>query len=101
MNTYLISFQYQGDDRCENHYRAYCKTDDEEEVEQKILSLPNCSSLENRCKFDYQEYFEGDEDYDENDNWVGLAVEKVNDKDYINTDWFNNLICLIDENMDS
>lgn len=98
MNKFLIYFQYQGDDRCQNTYSAFCKTDDEDEVEQRVIDLPNYATLEDLCKGDFQEYFEGDEDYDEDDNWVGIAVENITDDDYLsNSDWFNNLICLIDE----
>ena len=97
MNTYLVNFQYQGDDRCENHYVAYCKTDDEEEVEDKVMSLDCCSSLEDQCRDDFREYFDNDEDFSEDDDWVGIAIENINGASYIDSDWFRNLEVIIDE----
>lgn len=92
MNTYLIKLQYQDDDRCEDSYRAYCETDDEDVVESKVLMLPNFDELEQKCIKNYRE----DEEDDEY-QYASVYVENVSNEDYINGAWFNSLECLIDE----
>ena len=89
MNTYLIRLQYQGDDRCEDLYRAYCET------ESKVLMLPNFDELEQNCIENYREYFDDEED--DEYQYVLVYVENVSNKDYLNGAWFNSLECLIDE----
>lgn len=95
LNTYLIRLQYQDDDRCEDLYRAYCKTDNEDVVENKVLMLPNFDELEQNCIKNYREYsdYEDDDEY----QYASLYVENVSNEDYINGAWFNSLKCLIDE----
>lgn len=95
LNTYLIRLQYQDDDRCEDLYRAYCETDNEDVVENKVLMLPNFNELEQNCIENYREYsdYEDDDEY----QYASLYVENVSNEDYINGAWFNSLECLIDE----
>ena len=95
LNTYLIRLQYQDDDRCEDLYRAYCETDNEDIVENKVLMLPNFDELEQNCIKNYREYsdYEDDDEY----QYASLYVENVSNEDYINGAWFNSLECLIDE----
>ena len=95
LNTYLIRLQYQDDDRCEDLYRAYCETDNEDVVENKVLMLPNFNELEQNCIENYREYsdYEDDDEY----QYASLYVENVSNEDYINGAWFNSLKCLIDE----
>lgn len=93
MNTYLIKLQYQGDDRCEDSYRAYCKTNDEDEVEDKVLLLSNFDELEWSCIENYKDYFEEDED-----QYASVYVENIsNEFDIIDSPWFKSLEILIDE----
>lgn len=93
MNTYLIKLQYQDDDRCEDSYRAYCETDDEDVVESKVLMLPNFDELEQNCIRNYRDDDEEDDEY----QYASIYVENVSNEDYINGAWFNSLECLIDE----
>ena len=95
LNTYLIRLQYQDDDRCEDLYRAYCETDNEDVVENKVLMLPNFDELEQNCIKNYREYsdYEDDDEY----QYASLYIENVSNEDYINGAWFNSLKCLIDE----
>ena len=95
LNTYLIRLQYQDDDRCEDLYRVYCETDNEDVVENKVLMLPNFNELEQNCIENYIEYsdYEDDDEY----QYASLYVENVSNEDYINGAWFNSLECLIDE----
>ena len=95
LNTYLIRLQYQDDDRCEDLYRVYCETDNEDVVENKVLMLPNFNELEQNCIENYREYsdYEDDDEY----QYASLYVENVSNEDYINGAWFNSLECLIDE----
>ena len=95
LNTYLIRLQYQDDDRCEDLYRVYCETDNEDVVENKVLMLPNFDELEQNCIKNYREYsdYEDDDEY----QYASLYVENVSNEDYINGAWFNSLECLIDE----
>lgn len=95
LNTYLIRLQYQDDDRCEDLYRVYCETDNEDVVENKVLMLPNFNELEQNCIENYREYsdYEDDNEY----QYASLYVENVSNEDYINGAWFNSLECLIDE----
>ena len=95
LNTYLIRLQYQDDDRCEDLYRAYCETDNEDVVENKVLMLPNFDELEQNCIKNYREYsdYEDDDEY----QYASLYIENVSNEDYINGAWFNSLECLIDE----
>ena len=95
LNTYLIRLQYQDDDRCEDLYRAYCETDNEDVVENKVLMLPNFDELEQNCIENYREYsdYEDDDEY----QYASLYVENVSNEDYINGAWFNSLECLIYE----
>lgn len=95
LNTYLIRLQYQDDDRCEDLYRVYCETDNEDVVENKVLMLPNFDELEQNCIENYREYsdYEDDDEY----QYASLYVENVSNEDYINGAWFNSLECLIDE----
>ena len=95
MNTYLIKLQYQDDDRCEDSYRAYCETNDEDVVENKVLILPNFDELEQNCIENYREYFNNEED--DEDQYISVYVENVSNEDYISGSWFNSLECLIDE----
>ena len=95
LNTYLIRLQYQDDDRCEDLYRVYCETDNEDVVENKVLMLPNFNELEQNCIENYREYsdYEDDDEY----QYASLYVENVSNEDYINGAWFNSLECLINE----
>ena len=95
MNTYLIRLQYQGDDRCEDLYRAYCETNDKDVVESKVLMLPNFDELKQNCIENYREYFNNEED--DEDQYALVYVKNVSDEDYIKGSWFNSLECLIDE----
>lgn len=93
METYLIKLQYQGDERCEDCYKAYMETTDEEKVETAVIMLPEFFDLEENCILNYEE-----EDDEEWDRYAEVYAENIsNDDSIIESNWFKSLVTLIDE----